>query len=496
MATSNPEQTVVASVEAAATGAAAVTGDVLQWSNNLSWSIVIFSIVTILLIGITFLIFSFSNIAEISKNFAKHRCNPLIMPFAGQFGYNAKENFEFCITNILNDKASQLFAPLYGILSQFTSILTVIMNATLGIRKLFSNFFLSVNGFIANVRNRIQNLLFQIRISFLKMNNLMGRVYGTMYSVMYMGLSALTMGNNLANNDLVNFLLEFCFDPNTPILMEGGEYKAIKDLRIGDRLSPVLGTRGAPIVTSTFVFDGSRTPVVEIGDVTVSEQHYVEYNGTWIFAGDHPSAIKKAPVPQLICLNVTGNVFYAGRCGLKARDYDETTNPGIADKVMQIALKALNGPCRRVGFEPLRDYSLGFDHELEVYLSDGSLKKACDVKIGDTLEGGVKVVGIVQEKCIDVVKFENRYFSSALLVFHGQTWKRAGYVMPYNRRKGEHVLMNLITEHCAPIVVQHNGEKMYIRDYREVPLPEMEEPYADHLTVLGNQISAPLSIPA
>ena len=118
------------------------------WSANLRWSILYFTLVTLLFICITVLIFSLGNLTEIAKNYPKYRCNPLMMPFAGQFGYDAKENFNFCISNILNEKAAGIFAPLYGLLSQFVGILTVMMNATLGIRKLFSNFFLSVNNFV------------------------------------------------------------------------------------------------------------------------------------------------------------------------------------------------------------------------------------------------------------------------------------------------------------------------------------------------------------
>jgi hypothetical protein len=93
----------------------------------------------------------------------------------------------------------------------------MIMNVAVSIRQLFSSFLAGVNKFIRNVRDRIEALLFSVRMSFIKLNNLMGKVYGTMYAVMWMGTSALAAGNNLANNDLVTFLFEFCFHPDTPI---------------------------------------------------------------------------------------------------------------------------------------------------------------------------------------------------------------------------------------------------------------------------------------
>ena len=134
--------------------------EIVEWSNRFTSSILFFAIITGIFILLTFIVFSVGSISEISKNFAKYRCNPLMLPFAGSFGYDPKENFNFCLTSIFNQKAAEVFSPLYALLAQFTSVLTVTMNATLGIRKLFSNFFLTVSGFVGNVQNRIQQLLF------------------------------------------------------------------------------------------------------------------------------------------------------------------------------------------------------------------------------------------------------------------------------------------------------------------------------------------------
>ena len=475
MASSSPEH--INTVAQAATIDPAV---IEKWWSGFSWSLLTFGIVTLIFIGITFLIFSLGNLNEISKNFAKYRCNPLMMPFAGQFGYDAKENFEFCISNILNEKASAIFAPLYGILSQFTSVLTVMMNATLGIRKLFSNFFLSINNFIGNVRNRIQNLLFQIRISFLKMNNLMGRVFGTMYAVIYMGTSALTAGNNLGDSDLVKFLSEFCFHPETPVLMNDGIYKTIKTITIGDKLAR-LPSGIVPRVTSTFVFDGTRTPMVAIEDVIVSAQHYVEYKGKWIAACDHPSAVQTPSIERLICLNVSGNAFYVGNHGLIARDYDESNDPGISKATMNISQTALNG--KHYEKSKAEDYLLGFDPRLEISLADGTWAQAHTLKLGTCLEGGNKIVGIVKELCTHTVYWNNMYLSSAQLVQVNNVWKRACDVYPTtNNRK---ILMHFITDRCGPIISRAGGVELCMRDYREVALPEMEVPYATYLVGVG-----------
>jgi hypothetical protein len=447
---------------------------VTAWNEGFGSSILVFSIVTGIFLALTFAVFSLSNLLEIGKNFEKYRCNPIMMPFANQFGYDAKENFDFCVSNILGEKVAAAFAPLFGQMSQMLGVFTVIMNATLGMRKLFSNFFLSVNSFIGNVRNRIQNLLFQIRISFIKMNSLMGRVYGTMFGVVYMGTSALTAAQNSGNSDLVKFLSEFCFDPQIPVMMEDGSYRPIRALRVGDRLSAVRGT--VPVVSSTFVFDGTKTPLVRVDDVVLSNAHFVQYDGSWMAAEDHPRATPVASLPVLCCLNVTGNVFAIGKSGLIARDYDEHDSPGITSAVQKIAGRALNGP----GFQTktVADYSLGFDPLFSVALADGSWKPATSIVLGDRLHGGGVVVGIARERCGDCRTLPTGgVVAAAQLVHTGMVWQRAGHL--YEAPAGSRVLLQLITSNCGVITVRNDSTVYHLRDYREVALPEMETPYAE-----------------
>jgi hypothetical protein len=336
-------------------------------------------------------------------------------------------------------------------------------------------------------------------MSFIKMNNLMGRVFGTMFAVIFMGMSALTAANNTANNDLVVFLSEFCFDPSTPVKMADGSYLAIVHLQIGDELAPIFGTNHVPRVTSTFVFDGSRTPMVTIGDVTVSSQHFVEYKGEWIHAGAHPSAIPRPSIPTMICLNVTGNQFYVGHQEIKVRDYDEDNSPGTAAEAMRIALSALKGRhLDKLESSEELDYSLGFDPAFEVELASGVWKPAHQVRIGDTLAGGDRVVGIVRESCPNTVYIPGGGFvSEAQLVHYGDMWDRAATHWPIVRVNDNRTLIQFVMENGRPIIARVGGSSsdtktFYFRDYREVPLPEMETPYEQAVAQpVSNEITCP-----
>ena len=456
-----------------------VAAEMVQWSAAWNWTAMKFSMLTIIFAVVVVVMFQMGNLKEVTKNFAKYRCNPMIMPFAANFGYDAKDNFNFCLSSVFNVKAAEVFAPIYKLLSQFTAVITQIVNATLGIRKLFSNFFLSVNGFIANVRNRIQELLFRIRMSFLKMTNLMGKVYGTMYSVIWMGTSALTAGNNLADNGLVRFLFSFCFDPETPVRMEKGTVKPIREVMIGDRLAPVHGK--VPVVSSVFRFNGQRTPMVRIADVSVSSQHYVQHMGKWIEAADHPSAFPTDSLDEIVCLNVTDNAFIVGNglYDLIVSDYDEHVSPGIIQEAQETAMAALNGKERRSS--SIDDYGLGVDARMEVQLADGSWKPMGCVKLADVLKNSGEVLGVVVEKCDATAKLPTGCkVSAAQLMFDARTgrWARAGSLFAANLSCESSLLVQLITENCGTIAVRDAGHTYYIRDYREVGSEDMEAPYA------------------
>ena len=125
-----------------------MTKTVPEPNTSWTWTMVKFIVMTLVFLIALIMMVTVGNLNEISKNFPKYRCNPILMPFAGSFGYDAKENFDFCLTNIFNGKAAQIFAPIYGILGSFTDVVKQITNVALGLRQLFANFLFGVNNFI------------------------------------------------------------------------------------------------------------------------------------------------------------------------------------------------------------------------------------------------------------------------------------------------------------------------------------------------------------
>lgn len=455
---------------------AAVAAGGALWTSSWTWSLVKCMLLSAVFLTALVLMFTLGNLNEISKNFPRYRCNPLVIPFASQFGYDTNENFNFCLSTIFDSKAAEIFGPIYQLLAGFVGLTKTIVDVALGIRKLFSNFLLGVNSFVQSVRDRIQTLMFNIRMSFLKLNHLMGRVYGTMYAVVWMGTSAMTAGFNISDNSLVQFLFEFCFDPETPLQLADGTFIPIKDARIGMKLQPTQANP-TPEITSVFEFDGSKTPMVRLHDIVMSSEHYVNYKSAWIPAKDHPDAEPSPSVPRLFCLNVTGHEFTVGNTGLVVADYDEHSTPDVIQKTQAFAESCLNG-CSKSIKRTDATYELGLDPHIEICMADNTWKQFENIQVGDNVWNAGPVLGIVYESVSQTIVYNSVQMSPAQLVFDEKQriWKRN-----FDSKAGPGaILKQLITQNGSAIRIRsQNGDEMYVRDYREVAHPDMESAYSD-----------------
>ena len=95
-------------------------------------------------------------------------------------------------------------------------------------------------------------------MSAIRLKFLMGRVFGTMYSVMFMGMAGIKATQNFGNTFLFKFLDTFCFDPDTPIYVEGKGTIPISEVKMGDELE------GGGKVTSLFRFHADGQPMVKL----------------------------------------------------------------------------------------------------------------------------------------------------------------------------------------------------------------------------------------
>lgn len=451
-----------------------------------------FIILTILIVlGLCYGATHIGNVQHVKKHWKHYRCQPAYMPFAGFYGFNVAENFEFCMKNIFETYTGDITFSFGSILGMFTGIIGIIMEAVNALRTAIATMGGGINVIFQDFTDRIKAFFFQLQVSAMRIKMLLGRMYAIMFAVLYMGMSSMTAGMNFSNTVLFSFLDTFCFPPETPIHVKGRGLIPLEDVKIGDQLQP-----GGARVTAKFHFDGEGQAMVKLGEVTVSTNHYVKHDGRWIMAADHPDAIPLGPYGRrsLICLNTDTHTIPIG--GFLFRDYDETNT---ADKeTMRFVESRINGSVTSEA--PVKPYSFtdstaAFQRSSRIKLKDGSYKAARNLQLGDELSTGSKVVGILHRQqtefcCVPTAEGKTEFLSPATLLWDSAAnkWQRAGEVYtPFSLKQQPTSPLVFLSFIVTPNSQLELESGLTVRDYMELCSPDTEAFYARDLAAITEE---------
>jgi hypothetical protein len=438
------------------------------WSFNNALFVLIFMI--IIAFVLTFGASKVLDIRNIKKNWPQERCSPLILPFSSFFGYNTKENFEFCMGKIFNTHSMPFFGSIGQMFAHFTGLLTMIFDAISTLRNIIASLGGGINVIFQEFTERISNFFFKIRLSAIHIKTLIGRMYAILFSVMYMALSGITGVTTFTNTFLFSFLNVFCFPGNTTFNIKDKGYIPIKDIKIGDIILPT-NTK----VTATFRFFSKGQPMVKLGSVTVSTNHYVLCNGHPIKAGDHPDAKQLGGWDSdepLYCLNTSDNKIPIS--GYTFLDYDETSDGDVA--TMNFIEGRINSTVVDKEYQ-FKEYCPAISEDTLIKTSEG-LKKAKDVKIGDKLTTGSEVVGLIRREVNEVCKLSQTSVTPSTLFWNEKEnkWERMGEKMECIKEHSE--LVSFIVVPNSQIELE---DGLRIRDYMELCSPDSELHYSNCL---------------
>jgi hypothetical protein len=422
------------------------------------------------------------------ENWAEVRCQPHIMPIASFYGYDTMENFNYCITSKMASKANVSFAPMYKFIQSITGAIGGVIENANSMRMQLATLMGGISTIFSEFKQRFQQFSLRIQLSAQRITMLMNRVYGTMFAVIYMGLSGLTAANNLADSTVVKFLDFFCFAPETQVYVEGKGYLAVADVRIGDEIySPVLKKRAKVTARHSFIGDGQ--PTVYLGSIQVSTNHYVLFNGQYIKAGEHPFAVQGGDwcggvERPFICFNTDNNTIPIG--SYIFRDYDETHT---GDKQgAAFSHKSVNGTYPMDAelektANIMGQCAPGISADTQVKMSDGSMKMAKYLQLGDILyaentKHEAKVIGkILEENHTGRCIIDGNEVSPATLVWRNNQWVRAHTIAPIE--KSSAIYYGFIISPSSMLILNND---IIIRDHIEVCSPFAEDAYAAALS--------------
>jgi hypothetical protein len=441
---------------------------------NMFNAIAVLVLVIALLFGIMAAMQQMEDYQKVRDNWKDYRCQPLIMPFASAYGYNTSENFEFCLKNIFTGYAEEITAPFSSVLATFTKILTTISGTVNSVKESVATMGGGIMTIFQDFTDRIMNFFFQLRLSAIRIKNMIYRMEAIMYSVIYMGISAIKAGQNFGNTFLFSFLDTFCFPPETTVSVKGKGSIPIYQVKIGDVLVPTNSR-----VTAKFHFAAQGQPMVALKDgIQVSTNHYIEHRGRWIPAADHPDArpIGTYQRQSLICLNTDDHVIPMGP--YRFRDYDETAE---ADQdTMQMIEQRLNGSPSNPS-SSITENSPTFHPDTYIKLYDGSLCKVKDLQVTMRLSTGSWIGGLFHKEVQEVCEITDReVVGSATLVWDAGKcqWIRAGTQRPCLHYRSPVVFIGIIALTGSQIEL---ASGLRVRDYLELCSPDAEQFYSEHL---------------
>jgi hypothetical protein len=412
----------------------------LTYFDQYGGSVILCIIITIILIILVSYCFIMINVQPIIDDWPNQRCKPNIIPIAGFItrpdGVSATDytyqNFTYCtqnilssisgfavepltfVTNVLNSMAKQVDGDIQSIRSMFNKVRTMFQDVSKEIMGRILNFTIPLQQMIIGVKDLMSKIqgtmtagLYTVLGSYYTLKALMGAIAQFIITIL-ISLAVMiavfwaipfTWGAAVANTVIfiaiaipMAIILAFmvdvlkvqtslkipkmkCFDENTLIKMNDGTKKRIADIDVGDLLS------NNNEVTACIKVETKGSDLYKLNDVIVSDSHIVQYKDQWIRVSQHPeaTAIDSYDKPYLYCLNTTKKIITIN--GAVFTDWDEIYGDDL----------------KNISPEEIHTYmDGGFASDTKIKMKNGSYKNIADISVGDILQNGEKVYGIVE----------------------------------------------------------------------------------------------------
>jgi hypothetical protein len=419
----------------------------LTYWDNYTGSVLMFILVTITEI-LFLLYFQVMTQAQLIRNdWTNQRCKPQILPFAGFINSPndiinyTQENFEYCSQSILTNISETALEPLHFIVSTFSSMTATMEEDIQMIRAMFDKVRGMFQTIFQEIMGRLMNIMIPLQQIIITFKDLIAKIEGTMTSALFLVLGAYYSLQSLCNDMahiVVNILIGMtvtiailwmlpftwvaaaaltvpyiiitvimaiflafmvdvlklnadmtlpklkCFDKNTLLILDDGTAKKIIDIIPGD----VLINNNE--VTSIIKVETKGSKIYKLNNILVSDTHIVQYREKWIKTDEHPDAIlvESYNEPYLYCLNTSNKIIEINNTIFT--DWDEVYGEKLT------ILKNNN----IIIINDLKDIHTYFDSGVSASTKIPMLNKECknmkDIEIGDILENGEKVYGIVE----------------------------------------------------------------------------------------------------
>ena len=173
---------------------------------------------------------------KIKENWNEYRCSPMAMPFAGYLGYDAMENFAFCIGAIQKTLMDTFLKPIFSNLHILGDVAGSIVGSIKSLTILLSNLNVGFGMASFDVLNIFKGIMVKMQYFIVNIKDVFTKFGGTMSVMANIIEGGSLTGQSLWKGPIGETLRTLCFSPNTLVTMADGSKKKMKHIQIGDKL--------------------------------------------------------------------------------------------------------------------------------------------------------------------------------------------------------------------------------------------------------------------
>lgn len=250
------------------------------------------------------IIYMHTKVNLIEQNWAKHRCNPIYMPFSKDI----EKDFTYCVQTTQANYMGYLLQPIQYMLKTLSVFTNDMGNSVNFIRIVIANMRNFTTSIVTKIFGIFLNLIIEFQKITISIKDLVGKTVGVVTAMLYiMDGSMKTMQSvwDGPPGQTVKFLGRHCFHPDTSIILKNGSSCAMKNLKLQDVLLD------ESVVEKVIqIFNTHREPFYRFSlsenDILVTGTHMIYDNNkdTFVMVKDHPDSKKTDIVSDyLMCIS-------------------------------------------------------------------------------------------------------------------------------------------------------------------------------------------------
>lgn len=428
----------------------------------------------------------------------------------------ATDNFQFCVGKSFQDLLLVLLTPLLSVLSKEFQALNGLQDVFNGIRTTRGNMVQGFQKLFEPIWQRFFRVGMLFSQNYQRLASAFERVSGIALATAYMGI-----GVNVILNNFISFVIKvvltvlgiiialfailfipllpllgflaktvndldaagfgdflpkgarrvFCFDPETPIRLQSGQTKAIKELILGE----ILEDGGS--IEGILETDGQGEELFTLKGILVSGTHLVwsDAKQEWVAVRDHEDARRTTCTrSRLLCFRTSTRTIplrdWRGTLYV-FRDWEELPPSLISDKVWDFLVSEILNQSPLQTPPPTDDPLLG--SQCGVLLKTGEQLPMDKIQIGDTIyseSGFTKVLAV----------YRGLATLPSATSFSDGVWLRQStnqqWTHPLKQEGTVQQGVHLVTD-SGTIWIQTENYSGFLRDFTEVGIDQLELTY-------------------